>query len=541
MSLESQHVLTYNGITLKLAKHEHSCSLVYSTDETTPLYKRMFFSVQAVVNKQTNGGSTVNATYLTTLRKMLAEPRKELTYTIGGVTYLSIPTGGDAKHGPRPIDVVVFDRIIGNTILIHFSIEAWISECDSSQGPPNILSNRWTQTHEIDKLGFSTLTTEGELIIRGGQGKVADDFRTSPFPVSNIPAGFVRENQKFTQSSDGLTLNWVVVDREPYKPGTQGIVNWEADYTESSDYEGSTGALLIGQMRVSAVGVKTVSKQVVMDWAIAVMFSRLSLTSDLLRSYSIQENLHENKVTLSVNVITNTNNAVQGGMMRTTTRIGAVVPPVDNYPATQVSTRGYTGLKLLSNPPPEGACDSRTPTLSVATIGSSSPGTVSVGTSSAANGEISTTNNGTLSSDQVSSGHPYMVYKCSAEIETAENMLALPVSKATTVNQLTFTRLASPTTKKTVRWYVERIGAEPTLPAYQIDDNHVKQSRRISLQEIETLPDGKTRIYKVAGEYRYGLKDGSDAASYMTLPKSPMLQSNSEHVQATNTSIIPPS
>jgi hypothetical protein len=75
---------------------------------------------------------------------------------------------------------------------------------------------------QIDKFMASTRTRSGTFIIRSDNAEriTADQIRTQ-MAVLGVPNGFQRESATYTQSTDGLSIKYDIVDKEYFKAPPQ--------------------------------------------------------------------------------------------------------------------------------------------------------------------------------------------------------------------------------------------------------------------------------------------------------------------------------
>lgn len=526
-----QHVATYNGITLEAAKITNLTSrAVFSEDHLDYFFTHTTVTIEGWANQALTGVS--NASYLATLRKTLQVPRQEFTYSIDGTIVISA-TGSpnnagipvDANNGPIPGDFVIA-QIIGSSVQVAFSLEFWVTECESGGNtPPSVISNRWSQRQEIDEIGMSTFTTNGTLRIRSGLGTNADSFREFPFPVTNKPQGFERK-QIYDLSADGLTLTWTMIDKELHRAPVNGIGRFEATYTESNDMA-KTGALTEATFRGSAVGIKGTSIRDIYYFLANVARGRIDPVLDIVRSSAIEESFHENKVSLSMVVIVKgqDQNVIEQGMnFRLTTRIGGPLAVFNGTP-TSIGTRGNLSSGLAVNDTPAaGNCDSRSGNnVSVLSTGNGRKPNQTSGSAPSNNSSTLSTKQGNYSEEQKK--HPYIRYMIRAETELDQHKVVGTLAKIASSgeDQQKIFQVAGPTTKKVVKWYAERLQVPPELLTFQIDDNHELLFQTVVTYDAELCADGLTFIYKMGGSYTYALKKNASEESLKALPKNPML------------------
>lgn len=157
------------------------------------------------------------------IRQYLSQPRRQLYVYVdndGQAPYLLLrsPTTAngytsDERNGPL-VDVASVVWMNGlRSWLVRVRFTTYVNEC-TAQNP--ILSHRWTRRVETDEHHFAVLATEGEVIFRPTvmipAGTWPDQYRANFFPP--IDRNFQREKVVVIPSSDGLKINYQVVDRE---------------------------------------------------------------------------------------------------------------------------------------------------------------------------------------------------------------------------------------------------------------------------------------------------------------------------------------
>lgn len=125
----------------------------------------------------------------------------------------------DAANGPTPLHCNVVEVKGTKTFLVDWAIESYVNESyrfQSSQSLSALLSHLWTVEEDLDQDFFATRTITGHAIFRSDRllalGTAPDDYRAWLFhPVQK---NFKRNVQQVIPSSDGLRLDYVLVDRE---------------------------------------------------------------------------------------------------------------------------------------------------------------------------------------------------------------------------------------------------------------------------------------------------------------------------------------
>jgi hypothetical protein len=262
-------VLTYNGVTIPYPlTTQFNQETVRDPSGTNRLYTKYDITVQGVLNldligiiyppasiAQANNNQYPNvAALMKRIRDLLLEDRKLLTYTVGGQSLLpssgsntNITNSGtcDSANGPKPQSCNITE-VTANTFFISYRIVAhyWEKLTINTTYPLGdlVLSNRWTESVDIDQMQYTVRTREGTIIVRSDnfKGLIADNARTMMAAVA-VPAGFLRTGSRFLQSEDGLTLKYTITDTEQHKMppsnGTQvskiNIYKAEGDHVET--------------------------------------------------------------------------------------------------------------------------------------------------------------------------------------------------------------------------------------------------------------------------------------------------------------------
>jgi hypothetical protein len=273
-------ILQYNGIQIPFIKTEKfSQESVWSTDGVDLLYTHITIGISGVLHKCFLGiepGDWVEQN-----RPALLQRGGQLYFILNGQQVFpppnicspntSEPTGNelvaspnyenpskiatscgshtpqyssyDSKLGPKPV-LLDIRQIQGGSLTIYYEIETWLPYCCANCGAqseivPLVLSNRWESTIEIDKDYFYTRTTNGVLVINGQYSdKEALVLSTlsagTQIILPQIPNNWKRESVRFVRSSDGLTVNWTIVDRQQYVAMPRPCAVIDASYTEIS-------------------------------------------------------------------------------------------------------------------------------------------------------------------------------------------------------------------------------------------------------------------------------------------------------------------
>lgn len=242
-------IITYNGVELEVAKViQWSDRNVYSEDNTERLYRHVTFGVQFVINPQATtipGIDLLSADQIVTeLKRRLLQQRRTLVVTSGETAVIQTPPVRtkdgepaafdknvhlhyvDARGGPNPLHCDIISIAGTKTFVGFFALETWLVNNDGlPMRESALISNRWEMTNEVDEQYFSTRTISGRAIFRADfmyertdkgdyrqvQRKASDYLSYLGHPV---PDGYKREHVSSRLSSDGLTLNYTLVDVE---------------------------------------------------------------------------------------------------------------------------------------------------------------------------------------------------------------------------------------------------------------------------------------------------------------------------------------
>ncbi len=123
----------------------------------------------------------------------------------------------DCKNGPFPKLLSVVESVGDSlTMMVDFSIETFVNESADNNVTPHggLLSNRFTQTHDIHPDSYTTVTTQGTAVFRTDfvySLPEAPDSRRSIIFMP-IPQGFKRDNIRVTGRSDVTGVDYSYED-----------------------------------------------------------------------------------------------------------------------------------------------------------------------------------------------------------------------------------------------------------------------------------------------------------------------------------------
>jgi hypothetical protein len=272
-------ILQYNGVSLPFVKTEvFNSEVVYSSDGVDSMMVKHTIGVGCVLSPCLFGGMEV-ATWVAGVRPYLMVKGGQLSFMVdgcyvmnptvvgstvipnqvpatSGTTVFEIPDldnqeMADAKLGPFPQRFDV-RRIEGNTWLAYYEIVTYKPYCRVSGQIPLYLSNRWATSVNIDEDYFMTRIIDGVLVLNGQYSNKTSNWSCNAqgvaFPVDQIveevvcngviippcPKRWKREAIDIQRSSDGLTINYKITDKQLYTAMPRPATRIDAQYSETS-------------------------------------------------------------------------------------------------------------------------------------------------------------------------------------------------------------------------------------------------------------------------------------------------------------------
>ena len=310
------------------------------------------------------------ADIMRTIRYKLLKPRQILSFTFDGSELIPQSTTEgkvDTGNGPRP-QTCQITRLNNESFLITFHIiaEYWERNDPASVLAVNtagqsVLYNRWTETVEIDNLQYSRRTREGKFKIRSdnAEGVIPDQIRNQ-MAMIGVPRGFLRESSRYTQTPDGLGIQYTIVDKEQFKMPPNPAFKASGTYTESTS---KGDAKRFANLHVRLEGARNVSQDVLARLAVSVAALKCAIVGapligpvsrrSILHSASVRIDLYENVVECDLNVMFKSNAhrtngiALFGGDFRSATSFTPLTDGID--PSTNAPPyleRGTAGILL---------------------------------------------------------------------------------------------------------------------------------------------------------------------------------------------------
>lgn len=250
-------LVRYRGIDLEVERVvQWSDRNIYSEDNTERIMRHVALAVQCVINPSATfladqvGVATTAAGVAAELKRRLLVPRGELVIRVGnsevlrspqdqrkpGTPGLAYPDGVarhycDARGGPNPLHVDVTSIHGTKSMLATFAVETWLADNRIGDGgepaeQSALIAHRWEQSNDLDEHYYSTRTITGRAVFRADWLYTLDDqsgyLRQADLKPQDylaylnhpLPFNYRRERVRTRVSSDGLTLDYTIVDVE---------------------------------------------------------------------------------------------------------------------------------------------------------------------------------------------------------------------------------------------------------------------------------------------------------------------------------------
>ncbi len=370
-------VVTYNGITLPYSHlTRFNQEAVYDESDTDRIYTKFNVQVQCILNSnyisliapdliQDGSSLTTNpADIMQIIRQRLLRHRRPLSVKFNGselIPKAQILNQGyvDAKNGPHP-QFFAITKLTNTSYLCIFNVIAhyWenntVTSANNGQitgiannAGNNVLSNRWTESTQIDENQLTTRTRSGKFIIRSDNidGFVADEMSIQ-MAVVGVPDGYTRKSSNYVVSPDGLSIQYTVVDREAYKLPPRPAYTATGDYTESGVRAGA--AVRIGVARITLTGSPEVNQDELVRVAVTIVANKVGGrgTAFPLETH-VKVDMYENKVEASIKAL----------FTAPIQRVGGDVVRVAGFNKLMSFTPGTDDLHPDSPPYPLGGTD----------------------------------------------------------------------------------------------------------------------------------------------------------------------------------------
>lgn len=544
--------LLYNGYILDhILTQSIEQEAVYSQpDGLDYLYTRFQVSVQALFNvniKPASANGTVDApatpstsdvaALMKSIRHHLLQPRKTLAFWVDpaneplfkvganlNIASLANQSGSatcDAKRGPFPRSCRIKQVQGTECLLVDYTIEAFVNECDNDA--PEISAHHFRETIGIDENFYSTRTRNGTVVLRGdhfkarGDEKMSiDQYRGKIIPA--IPTGFKRESMEFVIQEDGLQMTYSIRDKEQYLQPPFPATKASGTYNVSSVRAG--GAVKMAECRVSLEGPNTAkaTKNELFKTAFLIAMTKVGggkivkldgqRGNPLLMNASFGEQLWENKVdvTLKVKIIPSRTRAVVGqnaGAPTSFPGLGTPLPGVakDGKPHDP-GARGTAGLLNFVQPYLLNSCNGAGSVQDISQGGNPASGVAPTAVKVQVVGKLPQDAQAIHNPKAHDKGFytDYMIYP---RWQKLLNKLQMPLAISTGKQNSVITKIAKPTERLLLEWSAHRIGSPPEPP---LDDPGRAGMELVSKHvapELEVDGDGTVPAFTLRGRYEY--------------------------------------
>lgn len=296
--------------------------VVMDESNTDALYHNVSIKIETLLAEDSEQiGPAINgsiADKVAFLRRSILQPRGEFQLSVEGRLILRATSQSgfsftDVNNGPKPRDLSIIHIAGYKSFRITFTIDVALVFCDSSGGfatviqdvqkNPKVLNNRWSIQESRDATGYMTRQITGLLRVSHS------DYWPHLFRHLCMPpklVGWQRKSMEFVQSTDGLKLNYTVMDRQRYAAPPWPAIDWYGgSHTERVT---ASGALASSTVTVGLQGAPGTPKTELLKACSIVVEDRLG---DLRRfdtskawvdSAQIVDHFDENIVELTVDV-----------------------------------------------------------------------------------------------------------------------------------------------------------------------------------------------------------------------------------------------
>ena len=293
--------VVYNGVILNnVTTRVWNEDVVRDPSGTEVMYHKFHMEFEAYVHAQSgqqgerdlsgygpwvepqSGSISDPVSAMVAIRKALEQPRATLTVWTGGKQllkcypctqqYMRNPDR-DVNQGPHPISLQITKISGGKVFRILYSIDCAKVECPNSNGMyvPDVVSNRWSLSEELDENFFVTKVIRGRL--RLSQNVTIDPmmYRSMVFPP--LETGFRRVRCAMLVEPNGLEAAYEVIDRQVAMSAP-----WPATQIEGThSYSTGDGMKMQAECRIRLTGAANCDRGQLIARALQCLDSRLNL------------------------------------------------------------------------------------------------------------------------------------------------------------------------------------------------------------------------------------------------------------------------
>lgn len=542
--------ISYNGIVIKDVLTEHIDQTI-ERDSTgvDPIGVRVNISVRGIVHL--TQGATLGlavgpnlAVGQGVVTAALMHPRKRFTMTIAGNKLFDIypgatpagttpaPTLGqmDVHHGPTPKLEIL--QIIGDRSLrVRFSVEFVVPNCTGSQSA-GYLNMRFWVADDIDCSDWTTTRTYQGALRTYHAINDPKLFRNVVMPP--LQRGFVRQSIALHESSDGLSLNFTIVDKEVWAAPPSPATSWQGNFTIAAPGTASE-PMGYAELRFTLKAPKSVAKLDLATLAMNIMDAKLHLKERLnnsvfAESITFSEDLAANAITAYARIRhigAKPGDETNHFLNHFSTEFGKPLTLGDynkEIASLPHPTATLTGLFMsrLQTPCDPATMPQTTDDFAVDAIPPSPESPTQVYTS---------TGTEPYYDDSYSSSHreaPYSLSAISSSYDFDEANVVMPFGKSNAVGYDTSVviPLHQPTCRREVRIEAARLGKWPEMPGRSsfVDDNGIEH-RLLTWQPMPSPPqlsaDGVKGLHRCDFVATYSLSRPPQGAEKLSVGKLP--------------------
>ncbi len=205
----------------------------------------------------------------------------------------------DVNSGPKPRNVTVVSAVAG-CYRINFEIEVVKIRClggetgeiISTEAAVNVasgyvISNRCWTAEEVDENFYTTRTFSG--ILRMSRNDVSSHcFRNAFYPP--LESGFKRVSVRFSESQDGLSLEYVVTDKQVRNAAPYPVTKFEG----SIQYNNTNGVVEDVTTQLTVTGSVFAPRRLLLAVACKTMENRIRLLGRCQYGYLVKATVAEN-------------------------------------------------------------------------------------------------------------------------------------------------------------------------------------------------------------------------------------------------------
>lgn len=226
----------------------------------------------------------------TRIKNSLMAPRKTLLFANNNKILINIDTVPDAMNGPIPQYCrPVMEHGFGPAVwVVEWNVICTLPGCRTGFRQSAFLTLRWSQTHDVDERGYSTLITSGRgmmnpAILRGASPDTYRDALVPPLLFS-----FERKSN-YTVSENGLEFTFTFTDQEKtYAPPLAGLNAFPNDNDPTygrfpfvrirgrCSLTTATGALFYATISSEVIGKKGAAKSSLVKRAMMVVADKIT-------------------------------------------------------------------------------------------------------------------------------------------------------------------------------------------------------------------------------------------------------------------------